>query len=574
MWFPVQGSKASNTMSTSFADQVQMQNRLFAELSRMFGREVPLYDKSLLVNRECNQTVCALLAQRHLGFSLSEEQLDRTSGERHGAIRIGKPSEYRWIGRFFGAFAMEPHNFYDMANVGAKSQPIIATAFRSRRNPDHRVFTSLLLTDYFDASTKARIEALLAPREVFSAKAKQLLEKNEQQGGLNWEDAEALIAEGVNHIFKWTGQARDYALYKELCDAGFKIAADIACFESHHLNHLTPNTFCMDLYTAAMKFCLGEMDETTFRNRATTALIRLQKRADRDWLRLHFKHVNRAILDGYQPGAVSADGIAAATARLTHRLQQDDLALHKLKHAGFKDSTEGPAEDTPVLLRQDSYKALTEPVRFKHADGTTVDAVHTARFGEIEQRFYATTPKGRALYDRCLAAADAAREQNPGLAKTDFAAYEALYAQPFAPFPKTLPELLHQQLVYGRYNVTPQGLAAKGRIPTTDLTELIQLGYVDYEGLRYEDFLPVSAAGIFASNLNQYGTKATAAHRPVHPQADLEEILGRKIVDADVTYAGLEAQSLLQVYTELELLPRISAVIRADWTARVAALQR
>ena len=56
---------------------------------------------------------------------------------------------------------------YDMASVGAKSQPIIATAFRSKLNPDHRVFCSLLLTDYFDAATKARIEALLATREVF-----------------------------------------------------------------------------------------------------------------------------------------------------------------------------------------------------------------------------------------------------------------------------------------------------------------------------------------------------------------------------------------------------------------------
>jgi len=109
-------------MSTSFADKVQMQHRLFAELSRMFGLEVPLYDKSLLVNRECNKTVCALLGQLHVGFSLSDERLDKTSGERHGAIRIGKPAEYRLMGRFFAAFAMEPHNFYDMANVGAKSQ--------------------------------------------------------------------------------------------------------------------------------------------------------------------------------------------------------------------------------------------------------------------------------------------------------------------------------------------------------------------------------------------------------------------------------------------------------------------
>ncbi|MGC3957266.1 MAG: DUF1338 family protein [Verrucomicrobiota bacterium] len=561
-------------MSTSFADKVQMQNRLFAELSRMFGQEVPLYDKSLLVNRVCNQTVCALLGQLHVGFSLSDDELDRTSGERHGAIRIGKPSEYRLMGRFFAAFAMEPHNFYDMANVGAKSQPIIATAFRSRLNPDHRVFTSLLLTDYFDAPTKARIEELLATREVFSAKAKQLLDKNEQQGGLNWDDANALIAEGVNRIFKWTGQARDYTLYKELCDAGFKIAADIACFESHHLNHLTPNTFCMDLYTAAMKFCMGEMDEAAFCSRAEIALGRLVKRADRNWMRLHFKHVDRATLDSFKPGVIPMNGVADAAKMLTRRLQQDDLVLTKLKHAGFKDFTEGPAEDTPVLLRQDSYKALTEPVKFRNADGSIADAVHTARFGEIEQRFYATTAKGRALYDRCLVEADAAREKNPGRAKKDFAAYEAMYAQPFTPFPKTLPELLAQQLVYARYTATPKGLAARGSITTTDLTELIRLGYLDYEGLRYEDFLPVSAAGIFASNLNQYGTKATAAQRPVHTQADLEGILGRKIVEANSTYAGLEAESLLRVYAELGLRDKISAITWTELEQRAAGLCR
>lgn len=540
-------------MSAPLADKVEMQNRLFAELSRMFGQEVPLYDKSLAINRETNKTVCALLAQLHVGFQLTDAELDQTSSERHGAIRIGKPSEYRLIGRFFAAFAMEPHNFYDMTNVGAKSQPIIATAFRSRLNPDHRVFTSLLMTDYFDPETRKRIEALLATREVFSDRAKALLEKSEQQGGLSWDDANALIAEGVNRIFKWTGQARDHQLYQDLCAAGFKIAADIACFESHHLNHLTPNTFCMDLYTAAMKFCLGEMDAPTFRSRAQTALNRLVQRADRDWLRLHFKHRDRAEMDAYQPGKLPEDGVAKEVDQLTHRLQQPDLALSTLNHSGFKDFTEGPAEDTPVLLRQDAYKALTEPVQFRNADGTTVNTVHTARFGEIEERFYATTPKGRALYDRCLAEADAAREKNPSLAKKDFAAYEAMYAKPFAPFPKTLPALLAQGLVFGRYTVTAQGLAAKGTIKTTDLAELIRLGYVDYEGLRYEDFLPVSAAGIFASNLNQYGTKSTAAAKPVYTQAMLEEILGRQIVDPNETYARLEAESVRQVFAQLGL---------------------
>src|SRR5699024_3874830 len=102
-----------------FADRVKMQHRLFAELSAMFGKEVPMYDKALAVNRVCNRTVCELLGKLHPGFAVSDAELERTSGERHGAIRIGRKDEYRWIARFFAQFAMEPHNYYDMSSVGA-----------------------------------------------------------------------------------------------------------------------------------------------------------------------------------------------------------------------------------------------------------------------------------------------------------------------------------------------------------------------------------------------------------------------------------------------------------------------
>lgn len=545
------------------ADKVQMQHRLFAELSTMFGKEVPLYDKALLVNKECNKAVCALLGQMYTGFSLSDEQLDKTSGERHGAIRIGRPDEYRWIARFFAQFAMEPHNFYDMANVGAKSQPIIATAFRSAHNPEHRVFSSLLLTDYFDAKTKERIEALLAQRTVFSDKAKQLIEKGEKQGGLDWNDANELIREGTERIFKWTGKARDHALYKELCDAGFKIAADIACFQAHHLNHLTPNTFCMDLYTSAMKLCLGEMPEVEFRRRAEKALTRLTTFADRDYMKLHFKHLSREQVEAYPSAKPAPEAPAKLADALTKRLQQSDLQLRAYKHAGFKDFTEGPSWDTPVLLRQDAYKALTEPVTFANPDGTTTETVHTARFGEIEQRFYATTKKGRDLYDACLTAADAQRDKNPGIVKTNFDQYEADQVAAYKPFPKTLRELVDQGFIYARYVPTAKGVAAKGTIGTTDLKQLVAQGYVQVEGLRYEDFLPVSAAGIFASNLNQYGTKTTAAEKPKYTKARLEEVMGRTIIETDDAYAGMEAASKLETYEALGLAAKVPASEKA-----------
>ena len=562
---------AGKPMTAPFADKTEMQHKLFAELSDLFGREVPMYDRSLLVNRACNRAVCRVLERLHPGFAITDEQLDRDSAERHGAIRIGTPEEYRWIARLFACFAMEPHNFYDMAGIGAKIQPIIATAFRSVINPEHRIFTSLLLIDYFDPATSARISEALKGRRVFSADAKALIEKSERQGGLTWDDADALIREGTGRIFKWMGAARDYPLYKDLCDSGFKIAADIACFNSHHLNHLTPNTFCMDLFTAGMRFGMGEFDEKAFRTRASRALAWIVANAGRDYVRLHFKHLTRDEIDSFGLGSISDAELGAVVNDLVGDIMRDEVRMDRLRHSGFKDYTEGPGVDTPVLLRQDAYKALTEPVRFTNPDGTTLDTVHTARFGEIEQRFYATTPKGRALYDACLLNADAHKAAHPSQVKDDFPAYEAAYADAFKPFPKTLIELLEAGLVYGLYEPTAAGRAAAGTLVTTDIFDLIRAGHVRYEGLRYEDFLPFSAAGIFASNLDQYGTQTTADTRPTYTQADLERIMGKRIVDTSTVYAGRQAQSLLDTYERLGLLERLEAQERASLEAAAHA---
>lgn len=560
-------------MAAAFADKVDMQNRLFAALSAMFGKEVPLYDKSLLVNEVCNHAVCELLAKLHPGFTVSEEQLEKTSGERHGAIRIGRPDEYRWVARFFACFAMRPHNFYDMSAVGTKAQPVFATAFRSVVHPEHRVFTSLLLTDLFEESVRVRIEKVLSERTVFSDRAKELVEKSERQGGLDASDAEALIREGTERIFKWTGRARDHGLYTQLCGAGFKIAADIACFERHHLNHLTPNTFCMDLYTAAMKKCFGEIDAAEFEARATRAMERLARDGGRDFMRLTFKHLTYAQIDAFGEGTVDRAWISQAVAALAKRLGEADTDMTPgnkagLTHAGFKDVTEGPSEDTPVFLRQDAYKALTEPVEFANPDGTTTSASHTARFGEIEQRAYACTPKGRKLYDQCLAAAEAERDRDPMLVKRDYAAYEKAYAKHFSPIPKTLGALIDADLVHATFHPTSKGLAAKGSIQTADLRELIAQGLVAFDGLRYEDFLPVSAAGIFASNLNQYGTMFTAKTRKTYVQSDLESIMGMPIVDADRVYRGVQAASIVDTLSTLGVINKIAPneleTLRAD----------
>jgi uncharacterized glyoxalase superfamily metalloenzyme YdcJ len=172
-----------------------------------------------------------------------------------------------------------------------------------------------------------------------------------------------------------------------------------------------------------------------------------------------------------------------------------------------------------------------------------------------------------------LAQAEKQRAAAPHLIKEDYAAYQSAYARCFAAFPKTLAGLLERGLVYGRYSATAKGIEAtrQNLIRSTDSSELVRNGYLQVEGLRYEDFLPFSAAGIFASNLGQYGTKSTAADKPVYTQHTLEEIMGLEIIDPNVTYAGLEAESLLKAYAELGKLNDIPVEERNQWELVAAA---
>ena len=528
-------------MTTSFADPLEMQHVLFAELSRMFGKEVPLYDKSLAVNFRCNQAIVHLLSSGFSGFTVSDEELLATSRERHGAIRIGREDEFRWITRYFACFGMEPHNYYDMTKIGEKSQPVTATAFRSTIDPENRVFASLLRTSYFDPVIAERIDHLLSSRQVFSDRARSLVELCEQQGGLALDDAKLLIQEGTERIFKWTGEARGRDLYEELCAEGFKIAADIACFSSHHLNHLTPNTLCIDLYSNAMKWRMGTFDRSEFLKRAEHILAFLDEMVDTDWLLLHFRHLGHEDVASFDRAPVSSSARHEIISTLVSSLDIEDLDLTRLPHNGYKDRTEGPDPGTQVLLRQDAYRSLTEPIRF--VDETPpFESSHTARFGEIEERFYAVTPKGRALYDECLAA----RTSDSHSESSDA-------AKSFERFPRTLPELFESGLVHAIFEPSKASLAGQVDIATADIIQLMKEGVLDCRGMRYEDFLPISAAGIFASNLDQYGTDSTADHRPSYPRREFEEIVGCSIKDTVDVYRALQSRSILDSLASLKI---------------------
>jgi uncharacterized glyoxalase superfamily metalloenzyme YdcJ len=227
---------------------------------------------------------------------------------------------------------------------------------------------------------------------------------------------------------------------------------------------------------------------------------------------------------------------------LTPRTLDIDAVQRRMPERGItpKAVIEGPPRRAcDVLLRQTSFKALEEAIAFIGETGGS-KGTHTARFGEIEQRGVALTAKGRALYDRLLASVRGEVQVGASGAKAND--YECELAERFREFPDSWNELRVQDLAFFHYSATPAGIAAavRGQLPS-NAEELIALGYLAFDPIVYEDFLPVSAAGIFQSNLgtDQQQNYATRSNR-----AALEAALGAKVMDELELYAVRQARSL------------------------------
>lgn len=189
---------------------------------------------------------------------------------------------------------------------------------------------------------------------------------------------------------------------------------------------------------------------------------------------------------------------------LTPRTLDIDEVQRRMPSVGIdpKATIEGPPRrECPILLRQTSFKALEERIAF--ADDA--EGKHTARFGEIEQRGIALTHKGRELYDRLLAAA---RESAPKGAAND--AHQAHLSEVFQAFPDEYETLRHQGLAFFNYHAV-QGVSVQGPVSIEQVDSLIAQGALRVTPMIYEDFLPVSAAGIFQSNLGGIATIITPA---------------------------------------------------------------
>ncbi|KLN61960.1 hypothetical protein WH96_05575 [Kiloniella spongiae] len=202
---------------------------------------------------------------------------------------------------------------------------------------------------------------------------------------------------------------------------------------------------------------------------------------------------------------------------------------------------EGPPQrNCPILLRQTSFKALEEKVFFKQVGGKGTEVKweegsHTARFGEIEQRGTALTPKGRALYDELLDKTRAGVRAGEGT-------YQDLLVKNFSAFPDSYEELRAEGLAFFRYSLTDKGATIAKSVGVSGTVDgLLEAGILRMDPIVYEDFLPVSAAGIFQSNLGDGGAEVVYSNPS---QEAFEKALGARVLDELALYAELEQASL------------------------------
>lgn len=224
---------------------------------------------------------------------------------------------------------------------------------------------------------------------------------------------------------------------------------------------------------------------------------------------------------------------------LTPRTLNIDEVHRQMPQNGMpaKAVIEGPPPRVcPILLRQTSFKALDEGIEFECGQ----QGFHTARFGEVEQRGIALTPKGQKLYDRLLREAMDSVPLNVDGSNAD--EYAKNLALTFANFPDRWEDIYEQGLGYFEYIYKElETVPADSISEKSDIDELIRAGLINYKPIIYQDFLPVSAAGIFKSNLGKPQLSLTTGESK---KADFEAALGAEVLDQFEHYQAIQDASL------------------------------
>lgn len=225
---------------------------------------------------------------------------------------------------------------------------------------------------------------------------------------------------------------------------------------------------------------------------------------------------------------------------LTPRTLDIDVIHSEMPKHGMnaKNVVEGPPPTCPILLRQTSFKALTEDVSFEGISGS-----HTARFGEIEQRSAALTPKGRALYDNLLNEVRKLIIPSPDGSNAE--EYMNVLINTFKAFPSDPDEMRKEKIAYFQYFLRDKSTKLNSK--RDSLEDLIKDGTIDFIPITYEDFLPVSAAGIFASNASD---KKREDQFESSSKVDFEKALGQSVYNEFELYQEMEDESLRAIFKD------------------------
>lgn len=238
---------------------------------------------------------------------------------------------------------------------------------------------------------------------------------------------------------------------------------------------------------------------------------------------------------------------------LTPRTLDISAAQEKMTMEGMamKERIEGPPHrNCPILLQQTSFLALEEQIIFSGSEGTLTQGSHKARFSEIEERRAAVTLEGRRLYDRLLE--EAMKEVVRTFGKPKAAEQDRILAETFKQYPDSWNELRDRQLVYFNYRLTSE--AKMANVSTgTSANELIVQGVLEAVSITYEDFLPLSAAGIFQSNLGKANSAQVSICSTFADKAGYERALGCGIIDLNDSYSKAQNASLRKCAVELGL---------------------
>lgn len=271
-----------------------------------------------------------------------------------------------------------------------------------------------------------------------------------------------------------------------------------------------------------------------------TAAFRLSTEpVDRAW----YSHLERISAVAADIGGVPATHIN----HLTPRVLDIDELYRRMQDRGIAmiDEIQGPPRwhGPDVLLRQTSFRALAEPRRFREWDGSISTGQLRVRFGEVEQRGIALTPTGRELYDRMVAEVDDRLAADPGRTRVEVAA-DVWRAH----LPDTEHGLARAGLGFFTYRLV-DATAAPDR-PAT-IGELLDAGAVQADPIVYEDFLPRSAAGIFASNLTDDGAKDEHLSGVDYDLDRLSAVIGTHIHDPNELYQRIQDASIARVLAQL-----------------------